>query len=212
MKQMRLSSINTTDIAPSDDATETIESGIDKHSRAGAVAVTELGLQGDVVVDGEHHGGPDQAIYAYSLDDYRWWEQQLGKSLEPGTFGDNLTIEGMPTDMNVGDRLLIGEVVLEATAPRIPCATLSRQMRDSGFALRFRRAERPGIYFRVLNEGDVSAGDEVTFVADSSASVSISDLVRAYYDLSPDRNELRRLLDAPIATRLRAKFEAKLAS
>lgn len=211
MKQMRLTSINTADFEASGDATDAVESGINKRPRSGAVAVTVSGLQGDIVVDREHHGGADQAIYAYSLDDYHWWEQQLGKSVAPGTFGDNLTIEGMPTDMNVGDRLLIGEVVLEATAPRIPCATLSRHMQDSGFALRFRQAERPGIYFRVLNEGDVSAGDEVTFVADSDASVTISDLVRAYYDLSPDHDELRRLLDAPVATRFRAKFEAKLA-
>lgn len=202
MQQMRLNSINTADIVAG--------SGIGKQSRSGAVAVSVDGLQGDHVADQEHHGGPDQAIYAYSLDDYRWWEQQLGTSLPPGSFGDNLTIEGMPTDMNVGDRLLIGEVVLEATAPRIPCATLSRHMRDTDFALRFRRAERPGIYFRVLNEGLVSAGDEVTFVADVDAAVSISDLVAAYYALSPDRDELLRLLEAPIATRFRNKFTAKL--
>lgn len=202
MKQMRLSSINTADIVAG--------SGIGKQPRSGPQAVSAAGLQGDHVADQQHHGGPDQAIYAYSLDDYRWWEQQLATTVLPGSFGDNLTIEGMPTDMNVGDRLLIGEVVLEATAPRIPCATLSKHMQDSGFALRFRRAERPGIYFRVLNEGSISAGDEVIFVADAEASVSISDLVRAYYDLSPDRNELLRLLEAPIAARFRGKFTAKL--
>lgn len=202
MKQMRLSSINTADIVDG--------SGIGKQPRSGPVSVSAAGLQGDHVADQQHHGGPDQAIYAYSLDDYRWWEQQLATTMPPGSFGDNLTIEGMPTDMNVGDRLLIGEVVLEATAPRIPCATLSKHMQDSGFALRFRRAERPGIYFRVLNEGSISAGDEVIFVADAEASVSISDLVRAYYNLSPDRNELLRLLEAPIATRFRGKFTAKL--
>jgi MOSC domain-containing protein YiiM len=202
MKQMRLSSVNT--------AHSEAGSGIDKRPRGGPVAVNTGGLQGDHVEDQEHHGGPDQAIYAYSLDDYLWWEQQLGTAVTPGSFGDNLTIAGMPTDMNVGDRLLIGEVVLEATAPRIPCATLSKHMQDSGFALRFRRAERPGIYFRVLNEGYVAAGDEVTFVADVDASVSISDLVTAYYDLSPDRDELARLLQAPIAARLRSKFVAKL--
>ena len=151
-------------------------------------------------------------VYAYSADDYEWWSAQLGRELEPGTFGDNLTIEGLPTDMNVGDRLLIGDVLLEATAPRIPCSTLAARMQDSGFGMAFRKAERPGIYFRVLNEGEVSAGDAVTYMENPAPVVSILDLYRLAYDLRPDPDALERYLEAPLAERMRASIEEKLSA
>ncbi len=191
---------------------KSMRTGICKTPADGAVRVTELGLDGDAVCDEEHHGGVDQAIYAYSAEDYEWWAEQLGTAVPPGTFGDNLTIRGMPTDMQVGDRLLIGDVVLEATSPRIPCSTLSMRLKNSSFALEFRRAERPGIYFRVLNEGEVKTGDAVTFIENEQGGVSISDLVRFYYDLSPDAAEMERLLTAPVAIRFREKIEKKLAA
>ncbi len=212
MEHMQIESINIGAAEPVTWNDKTVVSGICKHGVGGPIRVTRLGLEGDAVCNEEHHGGVDQAIYAYSLDDYEWWAQELGTVLPPGTFGDNLTIRGMPTDMQVGDRLLIGDVVLEATAPRIPCATLSARLKDSSFALRFRKAERPGIYFRVLNEGELSRGDAVTFVEDEQGTVTISDLVRFYYDLSPDARELERLLEAPVAERFRAKIETKLAA
>jgi MOSC domain-containing protein YiiM len=151
-------------------------------------------------------------VYAYSKDDYDWWSTELDRELAPGTFGDNLTIEGLPSDMNVGDRLLIGDVLLEATAPRIPCSTLAAQMQDSGFGMAFRNAERPGIYFRVLNEGEVSAGDAVTYIENPAPVVSILDLYRLAYDLRPDPATMERYLEAPLADRVRASIEEKLAS
>jgi MOSC domain-containing protein YiiM len=118
----------------------------------------------------------------------------------------------LPSDMNIGDRLLIGEVVLEATAPRIPCSTFAARMQDSQFGLAFRKAERPGIYFRVLNGGEVAVGHAVTVVANDSSDVSILDLFRFNYALQHDAGTLRRFLEAPLAVRFRAKVEAKLAS
>ncbi len=114
--------------------------------------------------------------------------------------------------MNVGDRLLIGDVLLEATAPRIPCSTLAAQMQDSGFGMAFRKAERPGIYFRVLNEGDISAGEAVTFIENPTPVVSILQLYRLAYDLRPDPAALESYLEAPLAERLRASIEEKLSS
>jgi MOSC domain-containing protein YiiM len=116
----------------------------------------------------------------------------------------------MPTDLCVGDRLVIEDVILEATAPRIPCNTLAAVMGDSGFGLKFREAERPGIYFRVLNEGQVTAGDRVELVPTSDTIVSIVELFRLAYDNSPDVEAVQRYLDAPLAERMRAKLEAKL--
>jgi MOSC domain-containing protein YiiM len=103
-------------------------------------------------------------------------------------------------------------VLLEATSPRIPCSTLAARMQDSGFGVQFRKAERPGIYFRVLNEGEVSAGDGVTLIENPVPVVSILELFRLSYDLSPDPADLERYLEAPLADRFRAKLEQKLAA
>ena len=207
---MRIESINigrAETIAAGD---RSMETGIIKNPITGPVRVAVDGLPGDTIVDTEHHGGLDQAVYAYSSDDYGWWSEQTGGEYFPGLFGENLTIRGLPTDMHVGDRLLIGEVVLEVTAPRIPCDTLAARMEDRGFGLSFRKAERPGIYFRVLNEGEVNAGDVVTCVETTEHNVTILDLFRYKYRLSHDPDELHRCLAAPIAQRMRADIERKL--
>ena len=187
-------------------------SGIDKHAADGAVRVAEFGLHEDTICDPQHHGGVDQAVYVYSAEDYRWWSQQLGRELRHGTFGENLTIAGLPDDMNAGERLLIGDVVLEATSPRIPCSTLATQMHDRNFGLAFRRAEKPGFYFRVLNEGELAAGDTVTFVDNPDCTVSMLELFRLNYEVSPAVEQLQRVIAAPLAVRMREKFEKKLAS
>ena len=170
------------------------------------------GIPGDAIVATKHHGGPDQAVYAYSSDDYDWWAETTGREFFPGLFGENLTIRDLPSDMHVGDRLLIGQVVLEATAPRIPCDTFAARMEDPGFGMLFRRAERPGVYFRVLNEGEVRAGDGVMLVACDEHDVTVLDLCRFKYSLSQDPDNLRRMLDAPVAERFRAAIEASLES
>ncbi len=210
LETMHLVSINCGDIVTIEHRGKTKRTGICKQPRQGTVAIYVHGVAGDAIVDLEHHGGADQAVYAYSADDYDWWTEQTGIDYPPGTFGENLTIRGMPTNLNIGDRLLIGDVVLEATAPRIPCDTFAARMQDSGFGMAFRKAERPGAYFRVLNAGNVSAGDSVTLVQDDASEVSVVDLFRFYYALSHDEQILRRCLEAPLAARFRAKVEAKL--
>jgi MOSC domain-containing protein YiiM len=209
---MRVTSVNVGREEAIDHGGRTFRTGIRKRPAAGAVGIGSDSVAGDTVSDKKHHGGVDQVVYAYSADDYDWWSEQLSRELAPGTFGENLTIEGLPTDMNVGDRLLIGDVLLEATAPRIPCSTLAAQMGDSGFGMAFRKAERPGIYFRVLNEGEVSAGDAVTFIENPAPVVSILQLYRLAYDLHPDPAALERYLEAPLAERMRATVEGKLAA
>ena len=208
---MQLESINVGQTETISHKQKSFTTGICKYPVDSAY-LEETGVRGDAVVDVEHHGGADQAVYAYSTDDYDWWANETGLEFAPGLFGENLTIRGLPTDMNVGDRLLIGEVVLEATAPRIPCSTFSTRMQDSGFGLVFRKAERPGIYFRVLSGGEVSVGDAVTFVGDDASDVSILDLFRFYYALQHDPETLRRFLDVPLAVRFREKVEKKLES
>jgi len=207
---MHLESINIGQVETIGRDRQAQTTGICKRPVEGTVYLEEAGVHGDSIVDQLHHGGVDQAVYAYSADDYDWWEKEIGLNVAPGLFGENLTIRGLPSDMNIGDRLLIGEVVLEATAPRIPCATFATRMQDPAFGIAFRKAERPGIYFRVLNGGEVSAGDTVTFVVNDSSDVSILDIFRFYYALQHDKATLQRFLEVPLAIRFRAKIEAKL--
>ncbi len=209
---MRLESVNVARAETIAHGNKSMETGICKRPVEGSVLVTEAGIPGDAIIATRHHGGPDQAVYAYSADDYDWWAETTGRDYPAGIFGENLTIRDLPGDLRIGDRLLIGAVVLEATAPRIPCDTLSTRMQDKGFGMAFRRAERPGIYFRVLNEGEIRAGDTVTLVESDSSDVTILDLFRHKYRLRHDPEELRRYLDAPLASRLRAEVEADLAA
>lgn len=210
LETMQLESINVGTIETVAHNDKSFVSGICKRPVATTVAIDKTGVRGDAVVDLEHHGGPDQAVYAYSADDYDWWAKETGREHPHGIFGENMTIRGFPSDMNVGDRLLIGEVVLEATAPRIPCSTFAARIQDSGFGMVFRKAERPGIYFRVLNGGEVSAGDAVVLVVNDSSSVSILELFRFKYALRHDIADLHRFLAAPIAIRFREKIESRL--
>ena len=205
---MRIISVNTGPVRQMTVGTQRVGSAIDKRAASKPVALCSSGLSGDEQADSRFHGGPDQAVYIYSADDYRWWAEQLGRDLVPGIFGENLTIDGMPDDLFVGDRLLIGRVLLEVTGPRLPCSKLAAVMGDDDFARTFITAERPGAYCRVLNEGRLSAGDAVNLI--SGTDVSMRELFRLNYDSRPSRDALQRVLDVPLAERLRDKFARRL--
>ena len=203
-------SVNIGESAAVNDGDSVYESGIFKRPVLGPVAVTETGLDGDAIVDMKFHGGPDQAIYIYNAEDYEWWAAQMDRDFFPGLFGENLTVSGLPSNLSVGDRLLIGDVVLEATAARIPCNTLAARMGDSGFGMAFRKAERPGTYFRVLNPGLIAADDAVTLIESGDSRVTIVDLFRFGFSNTNDAATLRRYLDAPLAERVREQVIAAL--
>ncbi len=185
--------------------------GIFKFPTDKSVKVTKLGLEGDVIVSKKHHGGPDQAIYVYGLADYAWWAKELGKEILPGTFGENLTISELESaQFNVGDMLHIADVTLQVSAPRIPCKTFATRMDDPQWVKKFRHAERPGLYCRVLKEGDVQAGDGVSVEKFTGETVSILDMFRDYYYKNRSKETLLRYLNAPIAIRDRHSFEEQL--
>ena len=174
--------------------------------------ITKLGFTEDFIGSPKHHGGPDQAVYIYGEADYRWWESELGTSLEAGTFGENLTISDLESDrFNIGDTLHIGEVTLQVTAPRIPYGTFASRMGDGQWVKRFRAAERPGFYCRVLREGEIKAGDEVTVQTDACETLSLIQMYRDYYDKSKSEETIRKHLAAPIAIRARVDLEKELA-
>ena len=187
------------------------QTGIFKFPTAAPIKLTKLGLEGDVIISKKHHGGPDQAVYVYGGADYTWWSEQLGKEIPPGTFGDNLTISDLEsTQFEIGDYIHIGEVTLQVTAPRIPCATFAARMENPQWVKRFRYAERPGLYCRVIREGFVQAGDPVSIEKFTGETISVLEMYRDYYDRNKSEETLRRHLNAPIAIRARRALESEL--
>jgi MOSC domain-containing protein YiiM len=188
--------------------------GIYKEPSLVPVRVTADGLDGDAVLNMRHHGGVDQAVYVYSASDYAWWEKQLGRELPPGTFGDNLTFDDYASaEAGIGDRFHLGDVVLEASAPRVPCGTLEKRMAIRGFVEQFIAAERPGVYCRVIQPGLLKADTDVRVEPYSRGErVLLLDLFRAFYTPEHTEAELRRFLAAPLAERVRREHERELES
>ncbi|WP_025620547.1 MOSC domain-containing protein [Salinispora cortesiana] len=140
------------------------------------------GLVGDQIFDIEHHGGDDQAVYAYAREDYDWWEAQLGRALPGGIFGENLTTVGV--DVNgavIGETWRIGDhLELQPTFGRIPCVTFQAKMAEPQWVKRFTRENRPGAYLRVVTPGEVQAGDPVSVRHRPAHGVTIAAAFHAY--------------------------------
>jgi MOSC domain-containing protein YiiM len=161
----------------------------------GRVAARGVNLAGDGQADRAVHGGHDKAVYAYSIDDTRWWEAELGRTIGPGGFGENLTIEGLDLISSVvGERWDVGTSVLEVSEPRLPCWKLGLRIGDASFPQRFTRAARPGTYLRIIEEGDVGAGDAVRVVSRPDHGFTVGDIWRVYHR---DRREAGALLGVP---------------
>ena len=184
------------------------KTGINKIPVKGSMLVDKLGLVGDAVCNEKHHGGEDQAILLEGSLTLDWWAQQLGRDLPPGTFGENLVVEGLDNrDVAAGDRFHFGEVVLEATCARIPCNTFAARMGDPAFVKTYARGGRPGIYCRIIVGGMISPGQPVRFEPFAGDRVSICDMLAVVGKRLPEA-EKARYLSAPIGSRLRAKLEA----
>jgi MOSC domain-containing protein YiiM len=171
------------------------KSAIWKSPVTGRIAARGVNLAGDDQADREAHGGPDKAVYAYAIEDTRWWKQEIGRPLAFGEFGENLTTERMElTHALIGERWQIGTAVLEVAEPRIPCWRLGVRMNDRLFPRRFTEALRPGAYLRIIVEGDVGAGDEIRVIQKAEHDLTIQDIFRIY---TKDREEAGRLLTVP---------------
>ncbi|GAA4228208.1 MOSC domain-containing protein YiiM [Streptosporangium album] len=177
--------------------------GIDKRPADGSVAVAApgprgtagSGVAGDTVGDLRDHGGDHQAVYAFARKDLTAWEKELGRELPNGVFGENLTTSGL--DVNgalIGERWRIGEsLVLEVTSARIPCRTFAGWLGEKGWVKRFTQAARPGAYLRVIEPGEIRAGDGIEVVSRPDHGVTVEFLFRA---LTAEPDLLPRVLDA----------------
>lgn len=208
---MKLANVNIGQERTQQNGNKLETTGIYKLPTPEPVHISSLGIKEDFIASKKHHGGPDQAIYVYGTTDYDWWSTELGRDLYPGTFGENLDITELESSQfNIGDRLLIGSVILEITAPRIPCGTLAARMEDPQFVKRFRHAERPGFYCRVIQEGTIEMGNDVKIERYEKETVSVIQIFRDYYDKDKSEETIRKQLNAPIAIRLRTALEEDL--
>jgi MOSC domain-containing protein YiiM len=153
------------------------------------------GLVGDFIGDGKHHGGDDQAVYAFQREDLDEWERRLGRELPNGFFGENLTTIGLDVnEARIGERWRIGQqVVLQVTAPRIPCSTFRGWMGEKGWARTFTAVGRPGAYLRVVAPGAIQAGDAIEVIDRPDHEVTITLLFKA---TTTERELLPELLAA----------------
>lgn len=208
---MRVLSVNVGQPSAAQVGPRSIVTGIRKLPMSGRVRVTAQGLEGDHVMNRKHHGGPDQAVYVYTREDYDHWAELLEGALDPGTFGENLLVDGLESaGVGIGERFRVGGVLLEVTAPRIPCATLGARMEDPGFVKRFRQARRPGFYTRVLESGDVGAGDGVDREFTPEGAPAVADVFDAWFGPGQGRAQIERYLAFPLAARYRRGLEKLL--
>ena len=176
-----------------------VSTGIFKEPVKGRLWVRKLGIEGDGQADLTAHGGPDQAVYAYPVEHYAYWEEQLGRDPLPfGQFGENLSITGIDeASARVGDTLKIGTAVLQVTQPRLPCYKLGIRMgAGKSFPKRFQKSGRVGFYLRVMKEGELAAGDRIERV-DVPDSVTIAEFLKVYGSKRPSRRAISRVLAAP---------------
>ena len=153
-------------------------------------------LDGDRQADPAYHGGDLQAAYAYSSGDYGFWSRELGRTLTDGTFGENVTTEGLDVDgARVGERWRVGEVILEVTRPRVPCANFAAWMGEKGWVKRFVGHGRPGAYLAVVSPGRLEPGQLVEVESRPDHDVTVADVLGAWFG---DTELARRVLAAGV--------------
>lgn len=159
------------------------ETAIDKRAVGGRVFAGKLGLAGDHQAHKDDHGGPEQAIYAYAREDMDWWTEQARREFRNGEFGENLTTAGLDvTGALIGEVWQLGaDVVVQVTAPRIPCRVFGAWTGEHRWVKRFADARRPGAYLRVLAEGEIGAGDPIEVLSRPEQRVTIAESMSAYY-------------------------------
>jgi MOSC domain-containing protein YiiM len=192
-----------------------VTTGIFKEPVEGRIPLRRVNLDGDGQADLTVHGGAEKAVYAYPLEHYAFWREELGRELPFGSFGENLTVLWLPLEHEaaVGDRFRVGSVELRVTQPRLPCYKLGIRFGREDMVKRFLASGRTGYYLAVEVEGDVGAGDRVERIARHPAGIPVSEITRVYASERNDVAAIQRLvqLDA-LPEDWRSYFEKKLAA
>jgi MOSC domain-containing protein YiiM len=191
----RLASVNVAVLREGPWTGDMGRTGIDKRPTTGRVRAHALGLDGDIIVDTRFHGGLDQALYAFAREDAGWWAKELDRELPVGSFGENLSTDGLAVNAAViGERWAIGTTVVEVSSPRVPCRVFAGFWGVPDLIKRFTARGLPGAYLRVLTEGDLGAGDEVKVLHRPAHGLTIATTFRA---LTTQPELLRLLVGVP---------------
>jgi len=198
---MDVISLNVGTTREVDNNGQPVRTGIFKIPVSGRLALKRHNFDGDQQADLSVHGGSYKAVYAYPFEHYSFWEEELGKEMPSGSFGENLTTAGLlEADVSIGDRFRIGSAELQVTQPRLPCYKLALRFGDPEMVRRFLHSGRCGFYLAVITEGEVGTGDKIALLHRAPDSITISDLFGAYTDKRPDPAVIRRasqLVDLP---------------
>jgi ferredoxin-NADP reductase/MOSC domain-containing protein YiiM len=192
---------------------KTVHTAVWKAPVKGPRMVRRLNVDGDGQGDSTGHGGERRAVFVYQVDSYRYWQNHLGRNdFTYGQFGENFTVDGLSdTEVCIGDRYRIGGALFEVTQPRVTCYRLGIRMNEPEMAALVVKHGRPGFYFRVLEEGEVEAGDEITRVASGPEHMSVSEIDALLYMPGHSRDQLERALRIPaLSAGWRSSFEALL--
>jgi ferredoxin-NADP reductase/MOSC domain-containing protein YiiM/ferredoxin len=192
---------------------KTVFTGVFKSPVTGPRRVRKLNIDGDGQGDLAGHGGEQRAVFVYQVDSYRYWERELGRGdLVHGQFGENLTVEGLGDDeVCIGDRYQIGTAVFEVTQPRVTCYRVGISMNDPRIPALLVSHRRPGFYLRVLEEGDVQAGDEISKLASGPEQMTVAEIDALLYLPGHPRQQLQRALRIPaLSPGWQASFRALL--
>jgi MOSC domain-containing protein YiiM len=169
--------------------------GICKKPVEGPRLLKRQGFEGDGVGDLKHHGGSDKAVCAYSIDHYPWWERVLGITMPPAAFGENLSVRGLrEQDVCIGDIYRIGTTEVHVSQPRQPCMTLAARYGREDFVKLVVDSGRTGLYFKVITEGRIQAGDEVSLIKRDAHGVSVAYANQIYHHDRKNREGIEKVL------------------
>jgi ferredoxin-NADP reductase/MOSC domain-containing protein YiiM len=192
---------------------KTVRTAVWKSPVTGRRMVRKLNIDGDAQADLEGHGGEHRAVFVYQMDSYHYWERFLGRNdFTFGQFGENFTVEGLPDDkVCIGDRYRIGGAIFEVTQPRVTCYRVGIRMNEPRMAALLVAHHRPGFYFRVLQEGEVAAGDDIAKIADGPERISVAEVDALLYLPGHSSEQLQRALRIPaLSEGWRSSFQAML--
>jgi MOSC domain-containing protein YiiM len=189
-----------------------VPSGISKTPVQGCVRVRTLNLEGDGQADLTVHGGQDKAVYLYPSEHYPFWQQELGRQLEWGSLGENLTTAGITEEsICAGDQLQIGSAVLQVTQPRLPCFKLAAKFQRNDIIKTLAGSRKTGFYTRVVHEGSLEAGDSIVLLQRDPVQLSIHKLTDLFFDKQAPRAEIERALSVTALSKSwREHFQALL--
>jgi len=216
---MRIISLNVSEIIEVKHKGKLVKTAIYKQPTTRRIMLGVLGFEGDDQADKRHHGGPTQAAYAFSAEEYAYWRTELGRfDLSYGLFGENMTVEGLDdSKVCIGDIYLVGGARVQVTFPRLPCSTLAMAVADPGIVKGFLKRKRVGPYFAVLGAGEVGVADEITLETAQSDRVSIVELMYLLHDAPGSQKDRERwhaaasidALDVRVKTKLLVKLEGR---